>query len=466
MLIDLPLKVRTAGGVTLQLVRELGRGGQGAVYEVAGSRHAVKLLNQSSPEQSDAWAHRLQVVRRLPLDGLPLARPIDTLVQPHTGYVMDLIEGMVPLGRLASVPNGVSPVEHYRDTGGLRRRLHVLARFAGTLASLHARGLVYQDPSPNNVFVSESATRDRVWLIDTDNLSYASAAGRPVYTARYSAPELRPGSSLRANSLSDAFAFAVIAYEVLALHHPFIGDGLYEADEQEEADALDGSHPWIDHPGDQSNRSTLGIPRTLVFDAALQDYFRWTFVEGLNQRDQRPGQGVWADLLRTAAAATVPCSACTMTYYVDATVERCPWCDETSRPATLHTQVLVDLGNEAGPQAADDDPEPPAINRAELVGVDGEELHLTRGAVLGLVADPDRLMFQLRWEGSRLKIGNHTGMTVELVSPDATSRRSLPDGTVAMLPAAEGQPMWSVRIARPNRPDRWLCFAVHPGGHE
>ncbi|MEV5821174.1 hypothetical protein AB0L22_18595 [Micromonospora haikouensis] len=458
-----PGKVRTASGATLQLVRELGRGGQGAVYEVDGGRHAVKVLRDTTPERAAEWADRLRTLRRLPLDGLSVARPIDVLAPPHVGYVMDLLDGLTPLTRLVTVPPGARAVDHYRDTGGLRRRLVLLTRLADVLAALHARGLAYQDPAPNNIFVSELLDRDQVWLIDTDNLSYVSSRVRPVYTLRYSAPELRPGAARWADSLSDVFAFAVVAFELLTLDHPFVGDEIYEDDEEAEAEALNGTHPFVDHPTDPANRSTRGIkPRGLVLTPALASLFRATFVAGLRNRDARPGAGRWADALREAASAVVPCPACSMTYPLDLAVPRCPWCDEAPRPATLHVRVLLDL--DAAPDGDPDDSRPAFADRGALVAVRGDELHVSRGFVLGRVPDADRLMFQLRWEGEHLKVGNYAGHAVEFVSPDGRRFHPLPHDRVASIRLGHTDETWSLRIARPGRRNRWLCFTTDPGG--
>jgi eukaryotic-like serine/threonine-protein kinase len=456
-----PFKVRTATGATLELVRELGHGGQGSVYEVAGGRHAVKLLHETTPERGAEWTSRLRAISRLPLEGLPVARPIDTLTPPLTGYVMDLLDGMVPLSRLSLVPSGTRAVEHYRDTGSLRRRLRLLARTAEVLAALHAGGLVYTDPSPNNIFASRSADRTEVWLIDTDNLSYAGAQGPIVCTARYRAPELHPATQRRADSLSDAFAFAVIAFELLTLDHPFIGDVLYDGEEEAEAEALVGDHPWVDHPDDASNRSSRGIqPRGLVLSPPVEQLFKATFVDGLRRRDRRPGVAGWADILRAAANSTVVCPGCEMSYYADVPADRCPWCDEVPRPPVLRVEVLLAL---AGEEAAGDGQDA-LIERSQLVGMEGEELLLTHGDVLGLVDDPDRPIFQLRWEESHLKILNHADQAVELVGPSATPARLLGPGRIASIPAQAGRPMWAIRIARENRPGRWLRFTIDPGG--
>ena len=460
-----PFKVRTISGATLELVHELGRGGQGSVYEVAGGRHAVKLLHETTPEQAREWADRLRTVSRLPLDGLPLARPIDTLLPPETGYVMDLMDGMVPVSRLISVPPAARAVDHYRDTGGLRRRLSVLARTADVLARLHAAGLVYQDPSPTNVFVPGHADSDEVWLIDTDNLAYAGTRQRPVCTARYRAPELRPAVRRNADSLSDAFAFSVIAFELLTLDHPFIGDALYSADEEAEAQAFDGAHPWVDDPADPSNRSSRGIqPRSLVLSPAIEDMFREAFAAGLHTRDRRPGAARWAEVMRAAASSTVRCAGCGMTYYLPTAAGWCPWCEEVPQPSVLHIRALVDV--EAEPSATGEDGESPGAvtERGHLVAVEGEELQLTRGAVLGLVADPDQLLCQLHWAADRLKIRNLADQAVELVAPDASRTRPLQPGAVASLRAEPGEAMWRVRFGRPNRPNRWLSFEIEQGG--
>lgn len=45
--------------------------------------------------------------------------------------------------------------EGFLRTGGLHRRLRLLAKLARTLAKLHGRGLAYGDLSPANIFVSK-----------------------------------------------------------------------------------------------------------------------------------------------------------------------------------------------------------------------------------------------------------------------------------------------------------------------
>src|SRR5690554_5203367 len=84
-------------GTQFRLGRLIGRGGQGAVYEVEGGRFAVKTINGGSVRERDALRNRLEYVRRLDLSGLPIARPRTMLKQP-VGYVMDLLDGVIPMG--------------------------------------------------------------------------------------------------------------------------------------------------------------------------------------------------------------------------------------------------------------------------------------------------------------------------------------------------------------------------------
>ena len=275
--------VTSIHGTRYRLGRELGRGGQGAVFAVEGDRLAVKLLRDRSPIAREGLRDQLAIVGRLPLEGLAVARPIDQLRSPHVGYVMELFTGMRSLRSLRRPPKGGGSIrEWYFEGGGLRRRLRLLARVAEVLSELHGRGLVYVDPSPHNVFVSEQPDDFEVRLIDMDNLRTATQTGRSLYTPGYGAPEVVRGTGA-SSSLSDAHAFAVIAFETLALVHPLLGDAVHDGDPELEEQALAGHLPWIDEAENNSNRSSDGIPRDIVLSPKLRDDFSRTFGPGAVQ---------------------------------------------------------------------------------------------------------------------------------------------------------------------------------------
>lgn len=319
--------VTTLGGIRYSLGNLLGQGGQGKVFTVRGSPYAVKLLRHRSDQARQALQERLMMVGRLPLEDLAVARPLEPLRPPHLGYVMELFTGMVPLHTLIRPPKeGESLMRWYFDGGGLRRRLRLLAKVADIFARLHGRGLVYTDPSPQNLFVSADPTAHEVRLIDTDNVRVSADGGPALYTPGYGAPEVLSGARLP-NSLSDAHAFAVIAFETLALIHPLKGGDRIENGAPElEEQALRGERPWIDDPNDDWNRSSLGIPRPFVLSRHLADAFAQAFGAGLKNPLARPGVSRWAEYLHRAADNTIICSGCGGSYY--ASHNTCPWCAE------------------------------------------------------------------------------------------------------------------------------------------
>ena len=330
--------VTSINGNRYRLGRELGRGGQGAVFAVEGDRVAVKLFRNRSAKARESLRDQLAMVGRLPLENLAIARPIEQLRSPHVGYVMELFTGMTSIQSLLRPPKGTKSVaEWYFQGGGLRRRLRLLARTAEVLSELHGRGLVYVDPSPNNVFVSEQSNACEVRLIDTDNLHPATAVGRSLYTPGYGAPEIVRQTGVP-SSLSDSHAFAVIAFETLVLVHPLLGDLVREGEPEMEEQAFAGCLPWIDAADDDSNRSSDGIPRDIVLSPRLQADFSRTFGLGLSDPNKRPGLAQWAEHLHQAADRTVTCPACSGSYFYNR--DACPWCD-ASRPGFVIAAVLL-----------------------------------------------------------------------------------------------------------------------------
>lgn len=313
-------------GAVHTLSKQIGAGGQGAVWLVEGGRRIVKLLTPGS--DAEVLRRQFAFVRRLDLAGLHVARPIAVLKPPHVGYVAEFLGDMVSIKSLMEAP-GSELLRWHIDTGGLRRRLRLLAHAGEALLGLHARGVFYADMSHNNVFVSRPTHAVEAWLIDLDNLSHESDHQRAIYTPGYGAPEV-VARSAGCTTLSDAWAFAVLVWHTLTLSHPFIGDLVNDGAPELEEEAFAGRLPWVGHSTDDRNRCSSGLPADIVLAGKLMELARTTFEEGVTDRKRRTSVADWVDRLHAAADQTVACPGCAGSYFV--TEATCPWCSEP-RPA-------------------------------------------------------------------------------------------------------------------------------------
>ena len=354
----------------------LGQGGQGVVFRTKDPDLAIKLVTDESGNpvtdegEVERYSERFKRVRLLPLpDSLNISVPA-ALLQNNAGYVMQLLNEMVPFSHfwldnksaeklgtddipawLSAMPEiEAKKIVHYYKTGGLRRRLHALYKCASLLARIHGNGMVYGDISPNNIFISKGLDDSSVWLIDADNIRFEiSETGSVVYTPKYGAPELVQGKDGGRPS-SDCHAFAVVAFYLLSLIHPFVGvkmedtvEGDWADEENDDGDieekAYAGMFPWVDDQNDGSNSSGSGLPRSLLLTEKLITLFEGTFGPGRTSPLLRPTIYHWPEALAQAADMTVTCPDCSMSYYYDfihpeTEDHSCPYC-KTQRPQVL-----------------------------------------------------------------------------------------------------------------------------------
>lgn len=353
-----------------EIVGELGRGGQGIVYTTSDPDIAIKLVltNDGEPYTDkryiDNYQQQLDNLLTLPVSqDINLARPICKL-KDHAGYVMQQLRGMKPIEDFFAIApknfeNNTYPrwldgfvkkkrfkeahaLADYAQTGSSKRRFQVLMQCATQLAKLHGQGLVYGDISNENVFFSENKAFNHVWFIDADNLRFENKnSKKAVYTPGYGAPELvlgLVGSSTR----TDAYSFAVLAFKLLSLLHPFDGEKLQGGNDSDWADeveqsasnmsldeqAIAGLLPYIDDPDDDSNRNQSGLPRTLILTEKLQVLFNHTFNKAQKNSWKRPLMFHWPKALAQAVDLSIECESCNMSYLEEyALVEnKCPYC--------------------------------------------------------------------------------------------------------------------------------------------
>jgi len=349
-----------------RLAGELGRGGQGVVYKTNDPDLVIKLVTDTAgnpindPDQVKKYQNNLSKLKLLPIGrDIHIAKPL-FMLEGYAGYVMQLVRDMHPFSELLAkkankqelegfvAPTWLSSMKKedayslfdYAKTGSTKRRLDALTQCATQLAKLHGVGLVYGDISPENVFISKSTNYNHVWLIDADNLRFESKKGLSVYTPSYGAPEVVQGIE-SGSSRSDCHAFSVMAFKILSMLHPFIGElvlddsqGWDDADESAldiEEQAFAGLLPYIDDPQDSSNCNNSGLPRFLILTPELVQLFEESFCAGRKHSWQRPTIYHWPKALAQAVDLSIECD-CNMTYFDSYAEEHgeCPYCEEAT----------------------------------------------------------------------------------------------------------------------------------------
>lgn len=454
--------VTDQNGVQYEVTQLLGRGGQGAVYAVKGDRLAVKLVVNRDSVHRDWLRNQLMHVRRLPLKDLSLAKPLEMLRPPHTGYLMERLADMAPIKTLITPPKGESASPAwYISSGGLRRRLHLLAKAAHTLSCLHGKGLAYSDPSPGNIFVSSDNSASEVWFIDTDNLRYESdqQTAHNVFTPGYGAPELVLGKS-GVTSLTDAHALAVIAFQALTLVHPFIGDWVSDGEPELEEQAFSGEIPWVEDPHDDRNRASFGVPRDWVLSPRLADMFQKVFGQGRMAPASRPGCAELADRLYAAADSTITCPSCKGSFYFNS--KYCPWCDEKRPEFVLLVFNLWDpsVDEEGGYVMT---PNKKSVRVAHTVINDGQEINITRRLAFGQTGKgADDVALAVKLKSGEILIKSTDEQSYPLMSSTGT-RKSEVSHQLKRFKLEERQGSWAVHFGNNHDLHRAMSFELQRG---
>lgn len=450
-------RVHDDDGRPVPLVRRVRSDERAEVWCAADGRTAVSILQSPDYTAVERWRDRLAAIDVLDLTGLPFPARTGRVRSHRPAFAWRLPSAVMPLGQLAVPPTGAELLPWYAATGGLRGRLDRLGRVAAGIAAVHDAGLAYGDPSYAGILVPETGAvvpgRAGVWLTDVQDVTALTEVRRPPeVTSACAAPELHAGR-LGVSSLSDSYAFAVLAFHVLATLHPFLGDEAY-GDPALQHRAFAGELPWIDAAADNSNRSSYGLSRHLILDRVLRDLFARSFESGRHDPGMRPTARDWSAALGRCVRRTLACPRCTQTFFFGTSAD-CPWCGHhIGVPLLVGTRTEVPRGPDLTAYRTDVDEElivPPAQITTVPAGMAG--VH---------DGDPEQPAATLRWTATGgIAVHNRSSRPLWLISEDEALAWPVEPATEVTVPVVAGRPC-RIHFGPPGTTHRLLEFGV-PG---
>jgi eukaryotic-like serine/threonine-protein kinase len=209
------------------LIRELGEGGFGVVWEAQQSkpisrRVALKVIKAGMDTD--------EVLQRFAAERQALAR----MDHPHIAKVFDA--GATPQGRpffSMELVDG-EPITHFCENHGLdtRARLSLFNQACSAINHAHQKGIIHRDVKPSNVLVTRNDLGEPiVKVIDfgiakaiegrLTDLTLHTRQEQILGTPAYMSPEQAGLGSVDVDTRSDIYGLGVLLYELIAGVAPF-----------------------------------------------------------------------------------------------------------------------------------------------------------------------------------------------------------------------------------------------------
>lgn len=217
---------RVLGG-RYEVIRLLGTGGMGAVYEAKqldlARLVAIKVLHETRHDPADLARFRQEAQAAAGLAHPNIVQIIDFVAGTEGGdppfIVMELLRGRA-LSTLVRTEGALDP----------SRAVALVAQLLAALGAAHRARIVHRDVKPENVFVCDpSSTFELVKVLDfgfakpldAERRFAKTQAGYIVGTPAYMAPEQAAGAA--ADARMDLYAAGITLYFALSGRRPFDG---------------------------------------------------------------------------------------------------------------------------------------------------------------------------------------------------------------------------------------------------
>lgn len=327
--------LRLANGGPVSLGLEIGRGGEGAVYQF-GADKAVKLYLAPAPPlkarklraMSKAASERLLKISAWPEDLVLDAKgAVRGFVMPRAGGG-DVHKLYSPKSRQNAFP-----------AADFRFITHVAANVARAFATIHLEGHVIGDINHGHCLVGRDG---RVVMIDCDSFQVRSDAETfycDVGSALFTAPELH-GKSFRGLPRTqdhDNFGLAVLLFHLLFMgRHPFAG--MYSGAGDMPIDKAIVERRFAYSAQSRGLTRPPGAIALAAMPTAIGHLFEAAFI---GQNSPRPGAESWIAPLMALKTGLKQCGRVGAHHFPNH-LQACCWCDvEQATAARLFGAPLV-----------------------------------------------------------------------------------------------------------------------------
>jgi tetratricopeptide (TPR) repeat protein/predicted Ser/Thr protein kinase len=214
-----PLSPGTVLGERYEIIRLLGQGGMGAVYQAhdreLDRQVALKVIRgdmAANPEILRRFKQELILARQITHKNV--IRIFDLGQAEGIKFItMEYIEGQ-DLQSLLKQKKKIEPADAAK----------IIAQVCRALEVAHAEGVIHRDLKPQNIMLDKTG---RVYVMDfgiarSTLTSSMTQTGALIGTPDYMSPEQAKGQTVDARS--DLFAIGIIFYEILSGQSPFNAD--------------------------------------------------------------------------------------------------------------------------------------------------------------------------------------------------------------------------------------------------
>jgi DNA-binding helix-hairpin-helix protein with protein kinase domain len=323
---SLPRQLRTQTGRSIVLANELGKGGEGVVYEVHGNDHvAAKIYHR---DKAADRSEKIEAIVRAEWHKVSssVAFPIDSLFTASgqfVGFTMPRVAGNKPIHDLYSPTSRKTAFPNASFRFLLRTALNI----ACGLASVHATGCVVGDINHSGILISNNALAT---LIDCD--SFQIQVGGKAFLCKVGVPDFTP-PELQGKRLDqfirtpnhDAFGLAIVLFNLLFMgRHPFAGRFLGRGDIPLEMAIAQYRFAYSARRNETQTEPPPNVPLLSDVPQAVAHAFEIAFGQiGVSQG--RPKAVDWANILQDAEGEIIQCASSPAHHHFR-TATACPWC--------------------------------------------------------------------------------------------------------------------------------------------